>query len=257
MIAKKTKLTGAMKGALLDDALGTLYDKDLRKAMNMAKTAAEYQIEEFFKSQQLKPNEVERLTRDYSVTSVTLQHVMLTSCVDFVDHSGEKNITRRAYAPHDEIPYVDRNEICYSHKDWLFILKEPVTLPVIGKYASSLHVGGGYWNGKPGNAPPRITVHYHENHDLGLFRSNPFIYKQVINAYLACYRYETDSIALIENFRALLRAAKTVEMVQEFYPRAKDICAPLEVTPGLPTYINTALLDRMKGMEFDPVKQAA
>ena len=261
MIAKKTKLTAPMKKALLEDAFSTLYDPELRKAMQMAKTAAEYQVETFLKGEQLTAKATEMLVSRYDVRMVTFQQVQLPGYIEFNDHSGEKPVTRSAGAPHDEVPMIERNEVTYLRKGWFLRLKSPITLPTIGKYERYLYAGGGYWEGPEGyegKAPARLRIlHNNGSHELEILKSNPFIHDQVLEAYRATYRYEADAIALIENFHLLLKAAKNVEMVQDFYPRAKAICAPLEVVPDLPAFINTALLDRMKGMEFDPVKLAA
>ena len=258
MIAKKTKLTGPMKKALLEDAFSTLYDKDLRKAMQMAKTAAEYQIETFLKGEPLVPQMARDLVSAYNVKLITFQRVHLPSYVEFVDRTGSKAITRRAFAPHDEILGINKGYVGYKHCNWEIQLSKPVTLPLIGKYNNRISEGNNYIgeNGQP--SPPRLNINWNDQyHTLSIFNTNSLIHGQIIAAYEATYRYETDAIALVENFQLLLNAAKNVEMVQDFYPRAKAICAPLEVVPDLPAFINTALLDRMKGMEFDPVKLAA
>lgn len=255
---KKTKLTVPMKKALLEDAFSTLYDKDLRKAMQMTKTAAEYQIETFLKGEQLVPQMARDLVSAYNVKLITFQRVHLPSYVEFVDRTGSKAITRRAFAPHDETLGINNGYVGYKHCNWEIQLSKPVTLPLIGKYYNRLCEGSSYRDESGNQFPPRLSINWgNEPHILAIFNTNSLIHGQIIAAYEATYRYETDAIALVENFQLLLKAAKNVEMVQDFYPRAKAICAPLIATPDLPAFINTALLDRMKGMEFDPVKLAA
>ena len=259
MIAKKTKLTGPMKKALIEDAFSTLYDKELRKAMQMAKTAAEYQIEVFLKGEQLTQRTAEDLVSAYGVKLITLQRVQLPSYVEFVDRTCSGGATVHAFAPHDEVIGIDKGRAAYKRNGWRIQLSKPVTLPLIGKYYNHIYEESDWYSGKGSNkVPSRIHINWDStHHKLDIFNSNPLIHGQIIAAYEATYRYETDAIALIENFRLLLNAAKNVETVQDFYPRAKDICAPLKVVPDLPAFINTALLDRMKDMKFDPVKQAA